>query len=281
MTGPGIMPKGHNGDDGATPPAAPEAKVLRYFNTVAEDYSSLYDEDSLWGYVLRERRQRLFELLAGTQGKVLDVGCGPAVMTADILDLGCDVWGVDGSPRMIEECGKRFGADPHTHFEVMNAEALGFEAGFFDAAICIGVIDRVPQPERAIAEMARVLKPNGVLIVSFPNLVSPYALWRSHVFYPAVGVLKRIGAASTGREKSPNICSAAQLWSPGGARRAMERLVGPVRATAYFNYQVLFSPLDTLLPNAAKGVAQGLEPLHAGSLKWLGAGFIVKAEKRA
>ncbi len=281
MTVPRAVTEDRRGEDGSVAETTDRGSVP-YFDTIAENYASVYIEDSLWGHVLRERKRRLLELLDGMEeGKVLEVGCGPGVMTSDILNLAHEFWGVDSSPQMIEECVGQYGADPRAHFEVMNAEALRFTSGSFDAVMCIGVIDRVPRPERAIAEMARVLKPNGRLLISFPNLLSPYALWRSHVFYAGIGFVKRIGTAAFGQDRAPDICSAARLWTPGAARRIVERLVGPVQATAYYNFELLASPLDTIFPTMAKYAAQNLERLHKSPLRWLGAGFIVKAEKRA
>lgn len=277
MTEPRAVTEDRGGEDGAV------AEPRRYFDAIAGDYSAKYQEDSLWGHVLRERKRRLLELLDGTEeGKVLDVGCGPGVVVSEVLSLGCEYWGVDGSPQMIEECVRRYGADPRAHFEVMNAEALRFASGSFDAVMCIGVIDRVPRAERAIAEMARVLKPNGRLLISFPNLLSPYAIWRGYIYYPAVGFLKDIISLVTGRTWPPDLCSASpRLWTPGTARRIVERLVGPVQAPAYYNFELLASPLDSIFPTMAKYAAQNLERLHESPLRWLGAGFIVKAEKRA
>ena len=86
----------------------------------------------------------------------------------------------------------------------------------------------------------------------------------------------------TGRTWPPDLCSASRrLWTPGTARRIVERLAGPVQATAYYNFEVMLSPFETLVPGAAKGIVQYFERFHSGPLRWLGAGFIVKAEKRA
>ena len=188
MTKPRAVTEDRRGEDGAVAEAT-DRGLVRYFDTVAENYASVYTEDSLWGHVMRERKTRLLELLAGMEGDVLDVGCGPGIMVADILDLGCRFWGVDGSPRMIDQCLKQFGDSPDARFDVMNAEALRFPDDSFDAVTCVGVIDRVTRPEQAIAEMARVLKPNGRLLISFPNLVSPYAFWRGNAHRRVLSVV--------------------------------------------------------------------------------------------
>ncbi len=282
MAEPRAVTEDRRGEDGAVAEATDRDSV-RYFDTIAGDYSAKYQEDSLWGHVLRERKRRLLELLDGTEeGKVLDVGCGPGVMVSEVLSLGCEYWGVDGSPQMIEECVRQYGADPRAHFEVMNTEALRFASGSFDAVMCIGVIDRVPRPERAIAEMARVLKPAGRLLISFPNLVSPYAFWRGNVYYPTVGLLKSAISRTTGHTWPTDLCSATgRLWASGAARCTVERLAGPVQATAYYDFGLIPAPLETtLLRTTAKRVAQRLECCRNGPLRWIGAGFIIRAEKR-
>ena len=281
MTEPRAVTEDRRGEDGAVAEATDRGSVP-YFDTIAENYASVYTEDSLWGHVMRERKTRLLELLAGVEGKVLDIGCGPGIMVADILDLGCRFWGVDGSPRMIDQCLKQFGDSPDARFDVMNAEALRFPDDSFDAVTCVGVIDRVTRPEQAIAEMARVLKPNGRLLISFPNLVSPYAFWRVYIYYPAVGLLKSAISRTTGHTWRTDLCSATgRLWAPGAARCTVERLAGPVQATAYYDFGLIPAPLETtLLRTTAKRVAQRLECCRNGPLRWIGAGFIIRAEKR-
>jgi SAM-dependent methyltransferase len=253
---------------------------LRFFDSIAEEYHARYATDSLGGYVLRERRSRVLELLAGAEGSVLDVGCGPGVMVEDLLNLGCTVWGVDGSPRMIEACEKRFGGTPGARFCVADATGLPFRDGSFDGVICMGVIDHVVPPAAGITEMARVLRPGGTLLVSFPNLLSPYAFWRGRLFYPVVGLLKRL-RSRVDRCPGPDFATRRNLWTPRSASRAVEQLVGEVRDVAHYNFEVLLSPLDELLPDLALRLARRLELLRATRLRWLGAGFILKATKHS
>jgi ubiquinone/menaquinone biosynthesis C-methylase UbiE len=251
------------------------------FDAIVQQYLDAYEANSLGGYVLRVRRARVLDLLGSQAGRVLDVGCGPGAMTQEILDAGCEFWGVDGSPRMIAAGRRRFGDFARAHFTVADAMALPFADGTFDGVLCIGVIDRVPQPEAVVAELGRVLKPRGTLVMAFPNLLSPYALWRSHVFYAGIGWAKRLRARFANRSRGLDLCSAARLWTPGAARRIVESLVGEVREVAYYNFAIFPSPLDELLPGAALESARRLERLRTGRLRWLGSGFLVKAAKDA
>ena len=259
--------------------AAGGSGAIPFFEAFADEYLAAYTANSLGGYVLRTRRALVLDLLGQLRGRVLDVGCGPGAMTAEILDAGGEFWGVDGSPRMIAAGRQRFNGFARAHFGVADAMALPFSDAAFDAALCIGVIDRMPRPEAAIAELGRVLKPGGTLVISFANLLSPYALWRSHVFYAGIGHAKRLWACFGGDRRGLDLCSAARLWTPRAARRSVASLVGEVRGVAYYNYTMLLSPLDELLPGPALIAARRLERLRTSPLDWLGAGFLVKAQK--
>jgi len=253
--------------------------AIPFFDAIAEQYLGVYGENSLYGYVMRTRRSHVLDLLGRITGRVLDVGCGPGAMTREILDTGCEFWGVDGSPRMIAEGRRRFGYSARAHFAAADAAALPFSDSIFDGALCVGVIDRAQQPEAIVAELGRVLKPGAPLVMAFPNLLSPYALWRSHVFYAGIGYLRRLQARLWQRPRRLDLCSAARLWTPGDARRVVEMQVGTVSAFAYYHFSVFLAPLDELLPTAALATARRLERLQDTRLRWLGAGFLVKAQK--
>ena len=259
--------------------AAINRGAIPFFDATAQRYLAAYSADSLSGYVLRTRRARVLDLLAGLTGNVLDAGCGPGAMTQEILDAGCEFWGVDGSPRMIAAGQQRFGGFARAHFAVADVTALPFPAGTFEAALCVGVIDRVPRPAAVIAELGRVLKPHGILVMAFPNLLSPYALWRSHVFYAGIGCAKRVVGRFGSRRRALDLCSAAGLWTPRTARRTLESLVGEVLEIAYYHFGAFPAPLDELLPRTALKTARRLEGLRTSRLRWLGAGFLAKAQK--
>jgi SAM-dependent methyltransferase len=107
---------------------------------------------------------------------VLDVGCGEGVLTykwAQALGDG-PVLGIDlADPKLEAEWSTR--ARPNLEFRAMPAEELRdlpFPDGSFDLAAAIEVLEHVPDPERTIAEMARVAERD--LLVSVPR----EPLWR-------------------------------------------------------------------------------------------------------
>jgi ubiquinone/menaquinone biosynthesis C-methylase UbiE len=247
-----------------------------FVGAAAEKYAQGYTKETAGGYALRVRRKKVLELFDKPGGKVLDVGCGPAPMVQDLLNLGCEFWGVDPSPTMIGICRDRFAENKKVHLLLSEADRLSFPDSFFDAVLCIGVFDGLPDGVRTLREMLRVLKPGGTLIMSFANLRSPYAWWKAYVFYPALSLARR----SAGRDANHNPIfvrrhlysqeTASELVSKAGTR--VERIIG-------YYYNILLSPLDELWPAAALWLVKKLEEDHPAPSSWLPAGFILKATK--
>ena len=106
-------------------------------------------------------RDVAFEAVAevGPQ-RVLEVGGGPGELAARIADeLGCDVVMVDISPRMVELARGR-----GVRAKVGDVQSLPFPDATFDCAVAAWVLFHVPDLDRGIAELARVLRPGGRLV---------------------------------------------------------------------------------------------------------------------
>jgi ubiquinone/menaquinone biosynthesis C-methylase UbiE len=242
----------------------------------ADEYARAYEEETPGGFALRIRQRRVLELFDQAGGKVLDVGCGPAEMVQPLLSLGCEFWGVDPSPRMIEICRKRSGETRGVHFAVGEASRLSFPAEFFDAVLCMGVIDGLKNINEVLEEMVRVLKPGGTIIITFANKHSPYAWWKAQVFYRILTMARRI--AHPGTNNDP-ILTRRRLFSPREASELLCNAGTHVEQTLGYFCSILFSPLDEIWPKGALWLNQRLEEAQGGKPDWLAAGFILKARK--
>ncbi len=118
-----------------------------------------------WKNCLREELARQFPERAMRELRVLEVGTGPGFFAILLRELGCAVTAVDLTPAMLEEAKKNAGelAGEIQYLE-MNAEALTFPDGSFDAVISRNLTWNLPHPDKAYAQWARVLKPGGLLL---------------------------------------------------------------------------------------------------------------------
>ena len=99
--------------------------------------------------------------------RVLDFGCGPGTITVGLaraVEPG-EVHGIDMEETQIELARAAAAAGGHDNatFHVGNVYELPFEDGSFDAAHCHAVLMHVPETQRALQEVKRVLKPGGII----------------------------------------------------------------------------------------------------------------------
>lgn len=99
--------------------------------------------------------------------KLLDYGCGFGRLYPFFCSKRIDYYGIDISEAMIEECKKKF-PDNSSRFSVAEGEMLPFPDSEFSKIVCYGVFDACYQ-EQALAEMFRVLKSGGELLITGKN----------------------------------------------------------------------------------------------------------------
>jgi ubiquinone/menaquinone biosynthesis C-methylase UbiE len=119
--------------------------------------------------LLKEAKERSYELMGdASQKTLLDVGCGPATDTVALAELvgpEGQVYGIDRDPEMIEAAvDKARQHETVSHFEG-RAEELPFEGDYFDAVRSERLIQHVDEPKKATAEMVRVTKPGGKVVL--------------------------------------------------------------------------------------------------------------------
>jgi len=120
-----------------------------------------------------ERELRAIRKLVPPDTEVLDYGCGTGRTTLDHLRRGCKVTAYDISPKMLAiakaktvemGCAAGFTTDPG-----------GLEGRTWPVVTCIGVLDYYPDPLPLLKSLRAYLEPTGLLVVTFPNALSPLA----------------------------------------------------------------------------------------------------------
>ena len=101
---------------------------------------------------------------------LLEVGCGQGKFSLHLATIGARVVGTDFSTKAIEIAHKRQLAQKSlAKFLVADAQSLPFADKSFDLVVSCECLEHIPKPEKALAEMYRVLKPNGKLVLTTEN----------------------------------------------------------------------------------------------------------------
>lgn len=251
--------------------------TLAYFDHIAGTWSARYRSRDLGGQTLRHRRTRALEQLEGRSGRLLDIGCGSGAMATGVAARGLQFYGIDASPRMIDSGRPVFEAAGGLTACVALAEALPFPDASFDVAVCLGVIGAVGDREDAIAEARRVLRRGGTLLISFSNLVSPYAFWKGYVVYPLHRILRRLASRVTRRPAEPHRGRGVALYTPASSARFLRCHGMSVKRITYYDFNLFLSPLDRVFASTAQTLADRLARLENTCLRSLGTGFIATA----
>lgn len=221
-------------------PSARVRHARRLFAGVAADYD-LMSEVLSFG---RNRRWRAFMVsrvpLSGG-ARILDVATGTASVAIDLArTVGARVVGLDQSEQMLRAAGARLARKEFGDRVSLvhgQAERLPFPDETFDAVTFTYLLRYVDDPAATLAELARVLRPHGVL-ASLEFYVPPGPLWRSgwyvhtRVGLPAVGLLASREWFRAGRFLGPSISEfwrrhpleeQARMWRAAGIERVWAR----------------------------------------------------------
>jgi ubiquinone/menaquinone biosynthesis C-methylase UbiE len=133
------------------------------------------------GYARRgfARRLDLIRLIltrhVGPGDSWVDLGCGSGVLCRELLALGASVVAVDGSPRMLSHAQEQMGAEYAGRVSWIQSDVQSIDVlknGAFDGVLCSSVLEYLDRPDALLKEVARILSPGGVLVISLPPTLS-------------------------------------------------------------------------------------------------------------
>ncbi len=257
------------------PPIQEQSTAVRqFFDADAAQYLfQRYETPSCGQNSYLQRKQAVLEMLASETGKMLDVGCGPAVFTIDLAGMGFRVFSVDLSHTMVRTARSNTARIPEAakHFAQAETCHLPFKSDTFDCAICIGVLGYLLDAAQGLKEIHRILKPGGCAVVQISNrwCPTPYVhRWlRSvhHLFKSSVIV------------DEPHAFRLTK-YSPKGFSRLLESAGFRSQNQAFYD----FNPplLEVISPALALKATRRLQCLGRSKvLGWLGEGLLLKVRK--
>jgi len=139
--------------------------MAEYFDKIAHRYDAWY-QTKVGQYVDRTEKKLVFSLLKSKKGLALDLGCGTGNYTLELYKRGFDVVGADLSLEMLKIAKQKL---PNVPFLKADAYNLPFKDSTFDLVMSITMFEFLKEPEKAVSEIYRVLKPNGEVIIGTMN----------------------------------------------------------------------------------------------------------------
>jgi ubiquinone/menaquinone biosynthesis C-methylase UbiE len=137
-------------------------RIRAQFTRQADAYAGMSQTRDAAGH------RGLAKLAGAAPGRrALDVACGPGLLTLALAEAGAETTGVDATDALLAlaraEAERRGLA---VAFRAGDATALDLPSGSFDVVTCRAAFHHFPEPARVLAEMARVAKPGGSLLVA-------------------------------------------------------------------------------------------------------------------
>jgi ubiquinone/menaquinone biosynthesis C-methylase UbiE len=187
--------------------------MTQAFDSIADDYDRWYDSPE--GRIIFETELGCLRMLCGQcPGRWLEVGVGTGRF-ASSLGIG---EGIDPSPRMLEIAAKRGIATYEGR-----AEALPFPDGAFDGILLAAALSFIEDPERALRECCRVLKPGERLLLGDIPADSPWGRLytrkgseqRSIYFHAKFLASSEMVALAEGAGFELQSAASTLFWEPG------------------------------------------------------------------
>lgn len=143
--------------------------ITKDINSYYDEYGSRYDDErnSLYHQVIREAE--LSTILPYVKEKdVLEIGCGTGMILEKVRNLANSACGIDASEGMLVKA-KNKGLNVRCN----NATSIDYPSNSFDVIYSFKVLAHIPEIEKALSEMARLIRPEGRCILEFYN---PYSI---------------------------------------------------------------------------------------------------------
>ncbi|MGC9967541.1 MAG: class I SAM-dependent methyltransferase [Syntrophobacteraceae bacterium] len=154
------------------------AEISDFFAEWPEKYDEWFETPI--GRLVREYEGRVLREMVcpGPDEEILDVGCGTGVFTSDLLDAGSRVTGLEICLPMLLRAGKKAAGRPLLMVRG-DMRRLPFAENSFDKTVSVTAIEFLAEDARgAVADMFRVTRPGGLIVVASLNSLSPWATRR-------------------------------------------------------------------------------------------------------
>jgi ubiquinone/menaquinone biosynthesis C-methylase UbiE/peptidoglycan/xylan/chitin deacetylase (PgdA/CDA1 family) len=227
----------------------------------------------------RIQQDLVLALMHSTPSLTLEVGCGVGVLARTLMLRGHRVVGLDLSNAMLQHAAASCAGESsgRSVFAVGDAEQLPLGDHTVKQVLCMGVLEYLPAHDRALAEMARVLGPGGLLVLTVPTRYSLYR-FLERIVESAAPVYRMVRDAVNGRRRPEGIYRSRNSCRPSVLVTGLREHGFDEVLTTYCKFVPM--PLDRWFPNAAYRVDRLVQALGMASrFGWLGGQCVFRARR--
>ncbi|MCF3123133.1 class I SAM-dependent methyltransferase [Streptomyces arenae] len=269
--------------DGTRSPARDAAVAAQYLTPDdAARYAASYEGRRPAARYYCSRLHVIDEALrAGPRGRLLDVGCGPGMLVRHLLDThpgefritGCDL-----SPAMIDAAADRAKGSEDVELTVARVERMPFPDQHFDVVVAMGVLE-YSDADAGLREIARVVRPGGLVLVTMLNPLSPYRVVEWFAYWPLLRVLGRVERLF-GAQRHAADTSGIRAIRSGRLRRMMRAHGLTTVDSVHYDVTPLVPPLDRPVRRwSARWRDHPEETVSRGARRWLGTAYLLSARR--
>jgi len=195
------------------------------------------EENHWWHRYKRAMAKQILEELKPSPGKDLDVGAGGGKLLSELQKKGWQSSGVDLEPKAKQQSRKR-----NLNIQIADAtKKIPFKTGSFDAVFAVDSLEHMKSDRKALEEMKRVTKPDGVIYLSvpaYPILSSYWDKMLGHYRRYSKKNLKHL-AASTGLKIERLTYYLSFLLLPAIIVRLIKKILNQNKVS---DFQTMFLP---------------------------------------
>jgi len=153
-------------------------------------YSS--DNNKLWdldGYMHNSKIEKfkngleIIHKFTQSRGKILDIGCSTGLFLNMAKKSGWETYGIDINEKAIEYAKTKY----NLNVKAQDLETSNFPSNYFDVVTLFDSIEHMPNPLFALREAYRILKPNGLLLITTPNIDGLFPKITYYLFAKTIG----------------------------------------------------------------------------------------------
>lgn len=233
-----------------------------------------YHSNSCEGLAYLTRKEIILGMTSVLPSRILDVGCGPGILTRGLMDRGHTVISADLSQEMIEKAREAAPAGPanrSSHFVVSDASEIPFAGNCMDMVLSIGLMCYVSDHKKVLDEIHRVLRPGGCAIIQINNIRWPI------VYRMFVPLYHRLKSMISGK-KYDDMNFRFNFTSRDKFIRAVALSRFNVLSLEHYDFRIPF--VDILLPKLSVGIGQKMfEKRRNPFFRRFSHGLLIKVQK--